>query len=218
MKKSKYLKQKGLARSATAKGFTLVEVLVTLSIFVVLVFGVSGMINDIFINSNQQLLSMDNIDQARSALAKFTNEIRNATTGSDGSYALNLADDSQIIFYSSFKTSDATIARIRYYIADNTLYRGVIFPTGSPLTYNLSSELISTVATGIANGSAPVFYYYDGDYNGNGNALSQPVNINQVRFVKINLIVLNQIKPNDTSTFSVEAGAAIRSVKDNLGN
>ena len=79
-------------------------------------------------------------------------------------------------------------------------------------------ESVKVVATGISNSGSPLFYYYDGNYNGNTSALAQPVNINQVRFVKMSLMVLNNIKQNDTSKFSISAGSAIRSVKDNLGN
>ena len=200
------------------KGFTLIEVLVTMSIFVILVFSVAMMLSNIFTNSNQQLISLSNIDQARSTLSTITNEVRNATIGSDGSYPLNQAGDSQIVFFTNFRTSNGAVERVRYYISGNTLYKGVILPTGSPLIYNLSSESISKVLSGVSNGSSPVFYYYDGNYSGNTQALSQPVNINNVRFVKINFVVLNQITPQDTSTFSIDAGVTIRSVKDNLGN
>jgi len=214
MNKSRYFKK---------NGFTLVEVLITVSIFVVLVFGVSAMLNDIFINSNQQLLSMSSIDQARSALSTFTNEVRNATVGSDGAYPINQAGDSQIIFFSNFKTGPAggypaVVERIRYYVSNNILYKGTVLPTGSPLKYDLSSELVRPIVTGLSSQSTPVFYYYDGDYDGSTSALSQPVNINHIRFIKINLSVLNQITPKDTSTFSIEVGTAVRSVKDNLGN
>jgi len=201
-----------------SKGFTLIEVIITMAIFVILIFGVTAMLNDIFVNSNQQLQSMSNIDQARSVLVLLTNEIRNATTGSDGSYPLNQAGDSQIIFFSNYKTNNSVVERIHYYFSGNTLYKGIVLPTGNPLSYNLSSESIRVVATGISNGSSPLFYYYDGNYDGSTSALSQPVNINQVTFVEANLLVLNQITPTDTSTFSVTAGVAIRSAKDNLGN
>ena len=69
------------------KGFTLIEVMVTLAIIAVLILGAATMLNDIFTNSSQELLSMSNIDGARSALSTFSNEIRNATIGSDGSFA-----------------------------------------------------------------------------------------------------------------------------------
>jgi prepilin-type N-terminal cleavage/methylation domain-containing protein len=199
-------------------GFTLIELLVTISIFIILISGVSIMLNNIFINSNQQLMSMSNIDRARSALSVFTNEVRNAIYGSDGSYPLNQAADSQIIFYSNFRTRNSAVARIRYFISDGTLYKGVVLPTGSPLSYDLSTESVIPVASGISSPGTPIFYYYNGDYNSTGAALAQPVNINQVRFVKINLMVLNQITPTDTSTFPITAGVAVRSVKDNLGN
>jgi type II secretory pathway pseudopilin PulG len=199
-------------------GFTLIEIVVTVAIFIILIFGVSAMLNNIFVNSKQELLSINTIDQARLALATFTNEIRNATTGSDGSYPLSQAGDFQIIFYSNFGINPTIIKRIRYYISGNTLYKGVVLPAGSPLSYNLSSESVTAVASGVSNGSFPVFYYYDGNYNGTTSAISQPVNINNVRYVKINLMVLNQIMPNSASSFLVTAGGTIRSIKNNLGN
>lgn len=200
------------------KGFTTIELVVTISIFVILLFGISTMLNDIFVNSNQQVLSLDSIDQAKSVMSKFTNEIRDATSGLDGSYPLNQAGSYQVIFYSNYKTSGGVVERVRYYVSGDTLYKGIVLPTGSPSTYNLSSESIKPVLTGVVNGAIPAFYYYDGDYSGSSDPLSQPVNIPQVRYVKINLMVLNQIKPDDSNYFSMAAGATIRSVKDNLGN
>ena len=67
-------------------------------------------------------------------------------------------------------------------------------------------------------GGNPLFSYYDGNYNGSGSPLSQPVNINVIRFVKINLTVLKDVTPNSTNTFTVTAGASIRNLKTNLGN
>lgn len=204
--------------SGSLTGFTLLETMIALSIFALFIFMVSAMLNNIFVNSNQQLTSLDNIDYVRGTMSLFINEIRNAITGSDGSYPINEAGESQIIFFSNFKTSNGVIARIRYYVSDNTLYKGIVLPTGDPLSYNLSSESIKAVANGISNNGVPAFYYYDGDYDGNSDALSQPVNINQIRFVKMNLMVLKQLEPNNDSAFSITAGSAVRSIKDNLGN
>ena len=200
-------------------GFTLIEVVVTIAIFTVLIFGVATILNDIFIKSNQQLTALSNIDQARSALNTFTNEIRDAVIGSDGSYPIIEAGDYEIIFFSNYKVSNGKIARVRYYISNGTLYKGTTLPTGSPPSYNLSSETITSIASGIANGSSPIFYYYDGSYDGtSNNFIAQPININQIRYVKINLSVLNNMTPQSNSTFSVTAGATVRSLKDNLGN
>jgi len=200
-------------------GFTIIEAIISVSILIIVMFGVSALLNDIFENSNQELLAMDNIDQARMVSSGFVNEIRNATTGNNGAYQLVEAGTNEIIFYSNYRTSSSTIAnRIRYFISDNNLYKGVIIPTGSPLVYNSSSELIRLVQSDVYNSEAPVFFYYDGDYDGISDALPQPVNINQVRFVKINLMVLKQTEKGSSNVFSVTTGATIRSIKDNLGN
>ncbi|MEK7659018.1 MAG: prepilin-type N-terminal cleavage/methylation domain-containing protein [Patescibacteria group bacterium] len=201
-----------------SSGVTLIELLVAISIFTVLIFFIASMIPNIFTNSKQQLLSLDNVDYSRLVTSQFVNEIRNATTGEDGSYPLNQADDSQIVFYSKAASSGTTVNKIRYYLSGNTLYKGVIIPTGSPLTYNVSSEILKIAQSGVANGSNPLFYYYDGNYNGSTNALSQPINVNLVKFVKINLMILKEVKAQDTSVFSISAGAAIRNLKTNLGN
>jgi len=199
-------------------GFTIIELVVTISIFTILVFGASVMLTNIFSNSQWYTASITNIDQINSAMSVFTNEIRDATAGSDGSYAITEASDFEIVFYSNFGGDNSVVKRIRYFISEGKLYKGVVIPSGNPLSYNLSNESTSALITGIANGSSPAFYYYNGDYDGAQSALSQPININQIRFVEISLLVPNRINASDTSTFSVSAGATIRALKDNLGN
>jgi len=67
-------------------------------------------------------------------------------------------------------------------------------------------------------GGNPLFSYYDSNYNGSGNPLTQPVNINVIRFIKINLTVLKDVTPTGSGTFTVSSGASIRNLKTNLGN
>ena len=200
------------------KGFTLIEVVISVSIFAVLFFVATNMMVSVFQNPQNEITSIDNIDQAKGVASTFVNELRAASVGNDGSYDLNQTADNQIIFYSNLGCAGTVVNRIRYYLSGNTLYKGVTIPTGSPLSYNLSSEIVTPVITALSNGSAPAFYYYDGTYNGSGNTLSQPVNISQVRYVQINLLVKNQISNNDKSVFPITAGSTIRNLKDNLGN
>ena len=205
-------------RSLKNNGYTLVETLVVIAIFIILSLGVNTLLVAVIKTPSQQLRAANNIDQARRVLASFTNEMRNAAAGSDGSYQLAQADDAQIIFYSTYGTSGSIANRIRYYLSGTTLYKGVIVPTGSPLSYNASNEVVTAVQSNLANGSTPVFYYYDDTYSGTTSPLVQPVNLTQVKFVIINLIVNQQDSASDTSTFTIQGGAAIRSLKTNLGN
>jgi prepilin-type N-terminal cleavage/methylation domain-containing protein len=196
-------------------GFTIIELVVVIAIFSVLVFGVSKMLTDIFQKSNSQLTTLDSIDQARSVSAKFINEIRSATYGS---YPLVSAQDNNIKFYSPVGATLGSVNLINYYTVGTDLFKDILEPTGSPPTYVLKSHI--AVLRELANGSSPLFYYYDGNYNGIDNIvpLSQPVNIPQVRFVRMNVIMKNQTTSQSTGTFSLDYGAAIRALKDNLGN
>ncbi|MCX6723254.1 MAG: hypothetical protein NT094_04315, partial [Candidatus Staskawiczbacteria bacterium] len=135
-----------------------------------------------------------------------------------GSYPLIAAQNSNIKFYSPVGASVGNINMINYYVTDTTLYKDILVPTGSPPVYVLQSH--TAILKEIENNTAPLFYYYDGNYDGISEVppLSQPINITQVRFVRINIIMKNQITNQDTSTFSLDYGATIRALKDNLGN
>ena len=77
---------------------------------------------------------------------------------------------------------------------------------------------MTTLLTDLENESEPVFYYYNGDYDGSGDPLSQPINLNEVKFVKISLILPRYTIENSDSTFLINSASAIRNLKDNLGN
>lgn len=200
-------------------GFTLVETLVVIFIFSIIMIGATLLMQNIIISGKQQPLALDTVDQARIAIFNFTNEIRNATAGIDGSYPINQAGDSQIIFYSTYGTANNTqINRFRYYVSGTTLYKGTIIPSGSPLIYNPASETSKMVISNLSNATVPLFYYYDGNYAGTSTPLTQPINVNNVKFVSINLILPTMDSRNATTTFTITAGSTIRNLKTNLGN
>ena len=199
------------------KGFTLVETFVVVFIFSIIMLGTTAMIRNIFLTSTQQALALDSVDQARIVLTNFANEVRNAANANNGAYPLNRADDSELIFFSTYGASGSNINRIHYYLSNNNLYKGVIIPTGSPATYNLSSESSIQVLKNIS-ATGPLFSYYDESYAGTSTPLTQPININQINFVQINLTIFKQDVRNSTSTFSLSVGATLRNLKTNLAN
>lgn len=200
------------------KGFTLVETVVTIFIFGLLMTGTTLMLKAILTNSRQQALGIGNVDQARRIASNFVNELRNGTYGINGAYPINQASDTQIIFFSTAPKGDGTVSRIRYYMSGGILYKGIINPSGNPLSYNTATETITPLFSSLSLGSNPLFYYYDGNYSGTSSPLAQQVNINQVKFVKINLIVLKQDVTNGQTTNTITAAASLRNLKTNLGN
>jgi type II secretory pathway pseudopilin PulG len=191
-------------------GFTLSETVVAISIFSVLIFIVSGLLISTIEKPKTQTALMDNIDLARFVSSAFTNEIRAAAYGT---YPIVMANDSEIIFYTPIGAESGKINRNRYYVDGEVLYKGVISPPSA-------TESIKPILDGISNNDTPLFYYYGSDYDGNGNgvALATPANVNNIKFVEINLIIKNQTTSQDTGTFSTRAGATIRILKNNLSN
>lgn len=199
-------------------GFTIVEAIIVVGILSLLVPQVAYLLVSVFSGSSQQYQSLDNIDTARIISSRFVNEIRSAVQGVDGSSAVSLAEENEIIFYSPWGSTDSSIRKIRYFLLDNELFKGITTPSGSPLNYNPEQENITKVQSDISLGDEALFYYYNGEYAGQENPLIQPVNINDIKFVRINLMVLKQTIKDSESKFIINTGSSIRSLKENLGD
>ena len=197
-------------------GFTLIEVIASIFIFSMIIVGITSLVSGILTNSNQQTNLLANNDSAQQAAFTITKELRNAATSATGAYALTDAEDQQLIF---FTNSGGTVNRVRYYLQSGALYKGTTKPSGSPLTYNLGQEVSVLVQKNVANAATPLFYYYDGNYNGvAGASLTQPVNVTAVKLIKINLMIYKKLTAVSTGTYTVTASGSIRNLKTNLGN
>ena len=148
-------------------------------------------------------------------LKTMLTELRQASTASNGAYPIAAAGTSSITFFSNID-SDAQIEEVTYSFIGNTLYRAVIQPTGSPLTYNFANQSTSSMLTDVRNSSStPVFQYYDQNYTGTSSPLSLPINIPVVRLIKISLsldVLVNQAPAVRTYTTQV----SLRNLKTNL--
>lgn len=199
-------------------GFTLVEILVALFGFTVIMFGLITLFSSIFISSNKQSALLSDADQARKLVFRIVGELRNAQTSAEGGYALETALPQTLTFYSNVDGGN-DVERLRYFLQNGKIYRGVTKASGNPLVYNLANEKITVVQDNVANGGMPVFFYYDGTYDGTVETpLPEPVNPTLVRFVKIDARIYNRGGVDNTNTYAVTAGGAVRAFKTNLGD
>lgn len=199
-------------------GFTLIELIVAISGFALVGAGIIALVSNVLLSSNQQGGLLSDSDQARRLSAQIMQELRNSVNSSTGAYPIDTAADQSLIFYSNID-GGIDIERVRYYVQNGKLYKGVLKPTGNPLVYNVANEASVAVQSNIANASAPLFYYYDGTYTGNTeNFLSQPVNVTNVRFVKLSIKIYNKAGVKNTNTYTISASGSVRNLKDNLGN
>lgn len=206
------MKKKFEKRTKLVSGFTLLEIIFGISIFVIIMGAITLFSRNVWIYNSFISAGLGDADNARRALKTMTAEIRTASAADTGSYAISLATTTAFTFYADID-SDGLKERVRYFLSGSLLQKGITKPTGSPLSYNPINEKISTVVTNITSNS--VFNYYDKNFDGTTPPLGTPVNIASIRLVKITITIDRD--PNRApvpTTFSTQI--SIRNLKDNL--
>lgn len=197
------------------KGFTLVEIMVAIFIFVMIMLALSTFQRDIFFFGSNLQSNLSAQIEARRVLKTFVSEMRGASPSSLGSYPIESVASSSIVFFSDLD-NDNIKERIRYYLDGDKIKRGVIKPSLNPVSYS-GSENTSTVVRDVVNGAlTPVFEYYSGGYISTSTApLSDPIDIAQIRYVKFHVEIDSDPNRSPEPVIS-ETGVTLRNLKDNL--
>jgi type II secretory pathway pseudopilin PulG len=203
--------KKSLTHRSAAEGFTLVEILFSVAIFVLVIGALTLLSSNVWGYNSFIGIEVNNANTGRLALTKMVAEIRTASAANTGAYAVSQATATSFTFYSDIN-GDGLKEKIRYFLNGTALQRGVTKPTGSPLAYT-GTEVITTLIPNVINAS--IFDYYDTNYDGTTPALSAPVDVSLVRLIKIT--VATDPNPNHSPspvTFSTQV--TLRNLKDNL--
>ena len=196
-------------------GFTLAETVITVGIIGLIAVLLGTFQGDIFFFNTVIQDDLTAQMDGRRAVRKMVSELREASPSSLGAYPLAAAATSSIVFFSNVDT-DSLREQVRYFIQNKNLMRGVIKPSGNPLSYNPASEVFETSVKNIANSSsAPLFEYYDTNYTGTTTPLVFPVSITSVRLVSINLLI-DRDPSRSPVPFNIRSQVSIRNLKDNL--
>jgi hypothetical protein len=198
-------------------GASLIEMIVLIGITIMIGGALFALVRSTWsLNTfvSESLISQQDILKA---LKTFTLEVRSANESSLGSYPIATAATNTFMFYSD-QDFDGLYDRVRYYVSGTTLKKGVVKPTGNPLTYNVANEKISDVIHSVANGtSTPVFSYFGSSYDGAATAtpLTVPVDATLVRLVKFNVLI-DRTAGIAPGVLNFETEVSIRNLKDNL--
>lgn len=196
------------------RGFTLTEILVVVAIVGLLSVGVGRFMRDVFFLGSVTRGTLAVSQDARNLLRVMTRELRAAAPSANGAFPLVTVASSSISFFSDINGTGQRDL-VRYYVSSTTLMKGVITPTGTPLTYSSTTEKLFVVMSDVKNGSTSIFSYYDNTYAGTSSPLTYPIAIQSVRLVKIDLTLdANQNRAPVTKTFTTQV--SIRNLKDNL--
>ncbi len=192
-------------------GFTLIETLFGVAIFISITFVLTLFSKNVWVYNSFVTEGLTNTDSARQVLKTIVSEIRTASVASNGAYTIDQASASSFIFYSDID-NDNLREKIRYFLDGTTFQKGVTKPTGSPLSYNPQNEKISILAS---DTTSLIFNYFNKNYDGYSSALSFPVNIPDVRLVKITITIdKDPNRPPLPNVLSTQV--SIRNLKDNL--
>lgn len=201
--------------SLNHQGFTLLEALFAIIIFALLAL---SMVWILITGLRSQRIVWDQLsgqNDVRRVLQNVVDDVRRAEPSSAGAYAIAAASSTEFRFYANINT-DAYRERVRFWVANEALYRGVIRPSGTPATYNPANEVVTVIARNVKNQSLgiPLFTYYDESYTGTQNSLPAPIVTTNIRLVQIRLTI--DVNPVSSPVpISAETFVQVRNLKLN---
>ncbi len=197
-------------------GMTLIEMLVSISIFTLGIGGFAMLFSKVWQN-NSYTLEMGQSSMAVSqGVNTIANYIRECQQGDNGAYPIVSASGNDLVLYSDYDKDGAT-ERLHFYKSGQSVLMGVTSPANTmPKTYPVGDQTVVTIASHIVNnGSTPIFYYYNKDYplDTTNNPLVAPVDFSVIRLVKMYLqININPAHAPDN--IEMQTFAELRNLND----
>ncbi len=192
------------------KGFSLVEIIITIAIFIIILGGIYGFVSGLYRANNFTFMQALAVSEARKGIGTITREIRESQIGEDGSYLIEKADDYEFIFYSDIDKDNQT-ERVRYFVEGSDFYKGVINPeNGVYITEEDDpdfNEKIVILSKYIRN-EPPIFRYFDSELN----ELPAPARLNETTLMKLKIII-NVDPEKPPYNFTLENYIALRNIK-----
>ncbi len=194
---------------------TILEVFISISIFIIVLIGLFGLIFGAYRAHYHTIQQAQAITEARNGVEIMIKEIREAMPGDDGSYIIEKADDYEFIFFGDVDKDNDT-ERVRYFIDGSDFKKGVINPTGSPVSYitdpvdPLYLEDVTIISRFVRN-LPPIFHYFGGDMS----ELPAPARLMDTKLMRLYIVI--NVDPNQSpNDFILENDVQLRNLKNNL--
>lgn len=192
-------------------GLTLMEIILAMGMGVVIVVVLSRFattINSLEGLVNEKLSVQQDLAQALQIMAT---EIRSAAPSELGAYPISVAASTTLTFYSDID-QDGLVDRVRYFFGTSTLEKGVVVPTGVPLAYVTSSEVVIPVVGGVKVASSS-FSYFGEAATSTETPLVEPVTLSAIRF--INVMVTADVSSSTPRPATYSKTITIRNLRSN---
>ena len=208
------LNKKKIIKYKSSAGFTLIELLVAMGIFVLIAMAASWIMIRGFRYNGIIWEQLQSQNDGRRVVQNVVDDLRKAEESSVGGYPIATAGDYNLIFYANID-GDSMRERLHYWLDGTTVKQGILKPSGSPLSYSGVEDVVE-IAHYVVNieESSPLFVYYDESFTGTENALAQPVDIPDIRVIKVQL----ELEKDPTETpvpLHIESMVQVRNLKEN---
>lgn len=198
-------------------GMTLVEMLIAMFIFILIMFSSAFLLSQIYKRYGFAMEQGMSVSQVQRATKVMIEEIRRARQAESGAYPIVSAGDFDVVYYAD-ADGDGQTERIHYWLENNSIKKGTTEASGTPPSYPLGDQSVTTIANYVQNTILePLFRYYNSDYPVDtvNNPLATPVSqINQIRMVKID-IYFNIDPLQAPDNIRLESFVEMRNLKDN---
>ncbi len=187
---------------------TLIEMLVSITVFVFAIIAIVSSVQFFYRTNTYAIEQASAVSSAQRSIEEMVKSLREAAYSSNGGYPIVSLGANEITFYADID-SDIYIERIRYFVSGTSLFRDVTDPAGDPLTYGAvqTTSLVSETVRNIEQG-VTTFTYYDQ----NGDQLASYADIDDVRFIEMNIVV--NVDPNRLpNQLILRSTAALRNLK-----
>ncbi len=192
----------------THRGFTLLEAVIFLGILVLIITAIVASLRYVYRGQRFAFEQADATRSARSGLEQAVRDVREASFADDGAYPIVAMTYTSLTFYSDYD-NDGKIERVRYFLDDTDFKKGIIESAGDPPTYNINTEVVTTISQNVRNTplSKRLFSYYDK----NGNEIINLNDIDVLAFVIVSLVV-NLHPERAPDDFELRSSATLRNL------
>ncbi len=192
------------------KGFTLVETLVVIALFVVLSGVIFESIVAFYRFNDYTIAQAYQIDHARRGVELMVRDLREMIYSDTGTFRLAVMEDDHVGFYSDVDR-DNSVEYIEYSLASTTLYKKIYSATGTPPVYGTTPESTSTISEYVQNNvqSVPMFVYY----TDMGVPAGATTTVTDIRYVQLSVIVNIDIV-RDPGQYMLRSSASLRNLKE----
>jgi hypothetical protein len=160
------------------KAFTLIELTFFILVISFIIFALILFILNISNFNIYLIFGLGKVNDIQLFLSEIKKELKSMEPSNIGNYPIEEISSTTIIFYSDID-NDGLIERIRYFLDQDKLNKGIVSPSGNPLRYDLTQEKIKTVVKDIYL-PYQIFTFYDENLN-------ETYDIAKIRSIKVNV-------------------------------